>query len=100
MKIWHPYTQEAAELPPIPIDRGEGAYLYTHDGRRLSDGISSWWVNLHGDGHPLIPAAIAPQARRLAHVLLAGFPHDTAEELARRLGDVLPSALHRSFYSD
>ena len=37
MKIWHPYTQEATDLPPIEIDRGEGAYLYTRDGRRLID---------------------------------------------------------------
>jgi len=100
MKIWHPYTQEAAELPPIPIDRGEGAYLYTHDGRRLIDGISSWWVNLHGHAHPLIAEAIAAQARKLEHVIFAGFTHETAEELARRLGQVLPSALDRLFYSD
>ena len=34
--------------PPLPIVRGEGVYLYTEDGRRLLDGISSWWVNIHG----------------------------------------------------
>src|SRR5207237_5187639 len=48
MNIWHPYTQEATEPPPIEIARGDGAYVYTKDGRRLLDGISSWWVNLHG----------------------------------------------------
>src|SRR5437016_8477118 len=100
MKIWHPYTQEASELPPIPIDRGEGAYLYTRDGRRLIDGISSWWVNLHGHAHPLIAEAIAAQARKLEHVIFAGFTHETAEELALRLGQVLPSGLDRLFYSD
>src|SRR5207237_127327 len=100
MKIWHPYTQEATELPPIPIDRGKGAYLYTRDGRRLIDGISSWWVNLHGHAHPLIAEAIAAQARKLEHVIFAGFTHETAEELALRLGRILPSALDRLFYSD
>jgi adenosylmethionine-8-amino-7-oxononanoate aminotransferase len=100
MKIWHPYTQEATELPPIPIDRGEGAHLYTRDGRRLIDGISSWWVNIHGHSHPLIAEAIAAQARKLEHVIFAGFTHETAEELAARLARIMPPALDRLFYSD
>src|SRR5215831_8401275 len=100
MKIWHPYTQEATELPPLGIDRGEGAYLYTRDGRRLIDGISSWWVNLHGHGHPLIAEAIAAQARKLEHVIFAGFTHEPAEELAERLGRIVPAGLDRVFYSD
>src|SRR2546422_9479317 len=98
MKIWHPYTQEAAELPPIPIDRGEGAYLYTRDGRRLIDGISSWWVNLHGHAHPLIAEAVAAQARKLEHVIFAGFTHDAAEELAAGLARIPPPGLGRLFY--
>src|SRR5436853_484258 len=68
MRIWHPYTQEAAEHPPIAIERGEGAYLFTRDGRRLIDGISSWWVNIHGHAHPLIadsPFTAAFDALRL-----------------------------------
>src|SRR5207244_2191282 len=64
------------------------------------DRLSSWWVNQHGHAHPLIAEAIAAQARKLEHVIFAGFTHETAEELARRLGQVLPSALDRLFYSD
>ena len=100
MKIWHPYTQEAVEPVPIAIDRGEGAYLYTVDGRRLLDAISSWWVNLHGHGHPLIAEAIARQACKLEHVIFAGFTHEPAEELSSRLAAILPPSLNRLFYSD
>src|SRR5205809_5035287 len=100
MKIWHPYTQEAVEPPPIAIDRAEGAYLYTAGGQRLLDAISSWWVNLHGHGHPLIAEAIAEQARRLEHLIFAGFTHRPAEELAASLSRILPAALNRVFYSD
>jgi adenosylmethionine-8-amino-7-oxononanoate aminotransferase len=100
MKIWHPYTQQANELPPLEIARGEGAYLYTPDGRSLVDAISSWWVNLHGHAHPVIADAIAAQARKLEHVIFAGFTHAPAEELAAALGRVLPRSLKHVFYSD
>jgi adenosylmethionine-8-amino-7-oxononanoate aminotransferase len=100
MKIWHPYTQPAIEPPPIPIERGEAAYLYTTDGRRLIDAISSWWLNIHGHAHPRIAEAIAAQARKLEQVIFAGFTHEPAEELAERLGRIVPAGLDRVFYSD
>jgi adenosylmethionine-8-amino-7-oxononanoate aminotransferase len=100
MKIWHPYTQEADEIAPIAIERGEGAYLYTRDGRRLIDAISSWWVNLHGHAHPAIAEAIALQARKLEQVIFAGFTHEPAEELTASLARILPPGLSRLFYSD
>ena len=91
LKIWHPFTQEALDPPPIRIVRAEGIYLHTADGRRLVDAISSWWVNLHGHGHPAIVEAIAKQAAKLDHVLAAGFTHDSLEEL-RALGRITDRA--------
>ncbi len=61
LQVSHPFTQEALDTPPIRITKAEAVYLYTEDGRRLIDGISSWWVNLHGHGHPDIVSAIATQ---------------------------------------
>jgi len=48
--VWHPCTQmkHHEALPLVPIVGGEGAWLIDADGRRLLDGISSWWVNLFG----------------------------------------------------
>ena len=83
LRIWHPFTQEALDPAPLRIVSAAGVYLYTDDGRRLIDGISSWWVNLHGHGHPAIATAIAEHFARLDHVLLAGFTHEPAEELCR-----------------
>jgi adenosylmethionine-8-amino-7-oxononanoate aminotransferase len=100
LHIWHPFTQEALDPPPIRIKRAEGVYLYTEDGRRLIDGISSWWVNLHGHGHPAIVSAIAHQAAKVDHVLLAGCTHEVVEELARHLRKVLPKELEHIFFSD
>jgi adenosylmethionine-8-amino-7-oxononanoate aminotransferase len=97
---WHPFTQAALDPAPIRIERGEGAYLYTSDGHRILDAISSWWVNLHGHSHPRIASAIAEQARKLEHVIFAGFTHEPAEELSRRLVRVLPAGLEHIFFSD
>lgn len=98
--IWHPFTQKALDPPPVRITKAEGVYLYADDGRRLIDGISSWWVNLHGHGHPAIVAAVAEQAAKVDHVLLAGFTHDAVEELREALGKVLPPDLSHVFFSD
>src|SRR5712672_1431583 len=98
--LWHPYTQMRTAPAPLPIVKGEGVYLYTEDGRRLLDGISSWWVNIHGHSHPRLNEALAAQARNLEHVLFAGCTHPAAVELAERLLAVLPRGLTRVFYSD
>jgi adenosylmethionine-8-amino-7-oxononanoate aminotransferase len=99
-RIWHPYTQMKTAPAPLPIVRGEGVYLYTDDGRRLLDGISSWWVNIHGHAHPALNAALAAQAAKLEHVVFAGATHEPAVALAEQLSSLLPPGLTRIFYSD
>lgn len=98
--VWHPYTQMLTRPDPLPIVRGEGVYLYTEDGRRLLDGFSSWWVNIHGHSHPRLNQALANQARQLEHVVFANCTHRPAVELAERLLSLLPDGLARVFYSD
>src|SRR5271168_2410922 len=100
LRIWHPFTNSALDPAPLHVARAEGVWLYTQDGRRILDAISSWWVNLHGHANPRIAAAIAAQAKKLEHVILAGFTHDAAEELASRLRKWVPSGLTHMFFSD
>ena len=100
LHIWRPYTQELLEPEPIRIKKAEGVYLYTEDGRRLLDGISSWWVNIHGHAHPRISAAIGKQAQELEHVIFAGFTHEPAERLACKLGEITADGLPHVFFSD
>lgn len=98
--VWHPYTQMRTAPPPIPIERGEGIWLITPDGRRILDGISSWWVNIHGHSHPRLNRAVARQAAKIEQVIFAGFTHEPASRLARRLVERAPEGLSRVFYSD
>ncbi|HEY0675336.1 MAG TPA: aminotransferase class III-fold pyridoxal phosphate-dependent enzyme, partial [Immundisolibacter sp.] len=86
--LWHPCTQMREHpdtLPLVPIARGEGAWLFDHAGNRYLDAVSSWWTNLFDHAEPRIAAAIAAQAMRLEQVMLAGFTHAPAVELAERL---------------
>jgi adenosylmethionine---8-amino-7-oxononanoate aminotransferase len=98
--IWHPFTQAQTAAAPIPMIKGKGSYLYSESGDAYLDGISSWWVNLHGHGHPYIAGKIFSQARELEHVLFANFTHPQAIVLAERLLSLLPSGYSRVFYSD
>jgi adenosylmethionine-8-amino-7-oxononanoate aminotransferase len=98
--IWHPFTQHAVQPEATLIARGEGAWLETGDGRRIFDAISSWWVVTHGHRHPRIMQAIKDQADRLDQVIFAGFTHEPAEKLARRLIAITPPELEYVFFSD
>jgi adenosylmethionine-8-amino-7-oxononanoate aminotransferase len=100
LHLWHPFTQEGVDPPPLIVRGGKGVFIESRDGRQILDAISSWWVNLHGHSHPAIAQAIAEQAARLEHVLFAGFSHEPAEELAERLGKVVPPPLRHVFFSD
>ena len=96
--VWHPCTQMKLHetQPPVPIARAEGVWLYDLEGNRYLDGISSWWVNLFGHGHPHIKAALVDQLDRLDHVMLAGFTHPPVVELSERLGAL--TGLGHAFY--
>jgi adenosylmethionine-8-amino-7-oxononanoate aminotransferase len=100
--VWHPCTQmkDHEWLPMIPIARGEGVWLHGYDGRRYLDAVSSWWVNLFGHANPRISSAVATQLGRLEHVMLAGFTHQPAVELAERLVAIAPPGLSRCFFAD
>ncbi|QIL21357.1 adenosylmethionine--8-amino-7-oxononanoate transaminase [Thermomonas sp. HDW16] len=106
--LWHPCTQMREHpdvLPLVPIERGEGAWLVGRDGRRYLDAVSSWWTNLFGHAEPRIAQAIAKQALTLEQVILAGFSHAPAVELAEKLLAIAPrepgrASLAKVFYAD
>lgn len=100
--LWHPCTQmhDHETLPLLPIVRAEGVWLYDADGGRYLDAVSSWWTNVFGHRHPQIVAALKQQLDTLDHVMLAGFTHEPALELAEALVALAPAGLARVFYAD
>jgi adenosylmethionine-8-amino-7-oxononanoate aminotransferase len=100
--IWHPCTQmkDHETLPLIPIRSGKGIYLYDFEGNAYIDAVSSWWVNLFGHSNEVINNKIKAQLDTLEHVLLAGFTHEPAVELAHKLVNITPNKLSKVFYVD
>ena len=96
--LWPPFTSITTTPPLEQVVRGEGALLHRAEGEPLIDGISSWWVTLHGHAHPVVAAAIAEQASTLEQVIFAEFTHPQAERLAQRLAQ--HTGLDRVFFSD
>ena len=99
--VWHPCTQmqHHERLPLVPIVRGEGPWLIDDQGRRLLDGISSWWTNLFGHCNPRINTAIRDQLEKLEHVMLAGFTHEPVVQLSERLSALTGHRLGHAFYA-
>jgi adenosylmethionine-8-amino-7-oxononanoate aminotransferase len=97
--VWHPCSQmkQHETQPLLPVARAEGVWLYDTAGKRYLDGISSWWVNLFGHGHPHIKAALVDQLSTLSHVMLAGCTHAPVVELSERLSAL--TGLGHAFYA-
>jgi adenosylmethionine---8-amino-7-oxononanoate aminotransferase len=98
--IWHPYTSATNALTCYPVEQADGVYIQLMDGRRLIDGMSSWWSAIHGYNHPLINAAMTAQIGRMSHVMFGGLTHQPAVELARLLVSIVPAGLEHVFFSD
>lgn len=100
--IWHPCTQmkDHERLPLIPIKSGKGVYLYDFEDNRYIDAISSWWVNIFGHANPKINQRVKEQLDTLEHVILAGFTHKPAIELAKRVVEITPDGLEKVFFAD
>ncbi|MDX1266041.1 MAG: aminotransferase class III-fold pyridoxal phosphate-dependent enzyme, partial [Oceanisphaera sp.] len=98
--LWHPYTSLTRPLPCYQVERADGVYLQLADGRRLIDGMSSWWACLHGYNVPKLNRAATAQLEKMSHVMFGGLTHDPAITLCRALMQVLPKGLDRFFLAD
>ncbi len=98
--IWHPYS--SVTQPPFlhEVVSADGVYLILKDGRRIIDGMSSWWSAIHGYNHPRLNQAAKDQIDKMAHVMFGGLTHDPAVSLARRLIDLTDESLQYVFLAD
>jgi adenosylmethionine---8-amino-7-oxononanoate aminotransferase len=99
-QLWHPYTSMQDPLPVFPVQAAHGCCIELADGRKLIDGMASWWSAIHGYNHPRLNHALTSQLELMAHVMFGGLTHAPAIELGQRLVKIVPPGLCRVFFSD
>ena len=98
--LWHPYASMTTPPPVNLAESASGTRIRLADGTELIDAVSSWWCMAHGHNHLRIVEAVQVQLKRLAQVMFAGFTHEPAIELGRRLAEAAPGDLDRVFFAD
>ncbi|OTA21545.1 adenosylmethionine-8-amino-7-oxononanoate aminotransferase [Xenorhabdus beddingii] len=87
-------------LPTYPVVSAAGVELVLSDGRKLIDGMSSWWAAIHGYHHPVLNQAVKSQLDKMSHVMFGGITHPPAVELCKQLVAMTPAPLECVFLAD
>lgn len=83
----------------IPIERAEGVYLYSPDGKIYMDLISGIGVSALGHRHPHVIQAIKNQLDKHLHVMVYGeYIQSASNELAKKLTSLLPAQLNCCYF--
>lgn len=90
----------AQDWPMLPVERAEGAYLYTSDGRRYLDFTSGIAVTNIGHGHPRVLAAAHAQMDKFSHSSVGITVHEPLLKLTQALAEVTPGNLDMFFFGN
>ena len=88
---------EITSRPPLVFVRGEGAWIYDHQGRKYLDFVQGWAVNCLGHSPRVIVDALAAQAARLINPSPA-FWNEPSARLAQLI--VAHSCFDRVFFTN
>ncbi|MEE3447504.1 MAG: aspartate aminotransferase family protein [Bacteroidales bacterium] len=81
------------------IDRAEGVFMYTPDGKKIIDTVSGISVSNVGHCNPKVVQAVKEQAEKYMHLMVYGEMIQSPQvQLAKRLTDVLPKNLNNVYF--
>ncbi len=98
--VWHPYASMKNPSPVYPVKSAAGVMLEFEDGRRVIDGMASWWCAIHGYNVAELNRAVELQLRDMSHVMFGGLTHRPAADLAATLLNLAPDNMDHVFFSD
>src|SRR5437588_120517 len=94
-------------LPPVlghytwlSIERGEGSWLVTTDGRRVLDMTCGIAVTVVGHSHPRVVKAVVDQVQRLMHISAGVAKYESSIALAEQLATITPRGLDTVFFGN
>lgn len=97
--FWMPFTANRQfKQQPRLLARAEGMYYWTHDGRRVLDGVAGLWCVAAGHARREITDAVARQLETMDYAPPFQMGHALAFELANRLAAIAPPELNRLFF--
>ena len=95
----HKLAQTSPSPFLIPVERAEGIYLYSPDGKRYTDLISGIGVSVIGHRHPKVIKAIKDQLDKHLHVMVYGeYIQSPSNLLAEKLTSLLPRSLNCCYF--
>ena len=98
---WMPFTANRQfKQAPRMLERAEGMYFWTPEGRQVLDGIAGLWCVNAGHARPKIVKAIQEQAAQMDFAPPFNMGHPKAFELAERLIELTPPELNKVFYTN
>ncbi len=98
--LLHPYAPSVPASNMQFVKSAVGVYLELEDGKRVIDGMSSWWSAIHGYNVAELNAAAKRQLSKMSHVMFGGLTHEPAIKLAQTLLSITDESLVHIFFSD
>ena len=93
-------TSMVAGFEPVVVEQASGCTMTGADGTEYLDCFSGVAVCNAGHGHPRVLAAAKEQMDKLVHCGTYLYYNPRTAELARRLAEVTPGALQKSFFAN
>jgi taurine--2-oxoglutarate transaminase len=87
-------------VDPLPIDRAEGIYLYSPDGKRYIDFNSQLMSVNIGHSDLRVIKAIQAQAAKLCYVMPGGMTTEPRAKLGAKLAEITPGDIDAFFFTN
>ncbi|MDE7123198.1 MAG: aminotransferase class III-fold pyridoxal phosphate-dependent enzyme, partial [Alistipes sp.] len=97
------FLAHVAQTSPAPmmveVERAEGSFFYTPEGKRYYDLVAGVSVSNVGHANPAVVRAVQEQAARYMHVMVYGEMVERPQvEYAARIASLLPGALESVYF--